>query len=129
MEPVMPRTDCLLTGPCAFRRHLPFGECTERTVVVGDHHGDTRGDRKLRIIERYFVPTLSGVHAWSLPTWSLPIRRVRIRRLPIRRVLAWVGAVLRVGVRIGRATHALVASSGNYPFPRIQRVFRGLSPQ
>ena len=30
-------TDRLLAGPRSFRRYLPFGECTERAVVVGDH--------------------------------------------------------------------------------------------
>jgi hypothetical protein len=121
---------------------LPFGECTERAVLVGDQHGDAYGDRKFSVLRRKAVlalrsagvPTLSG---WILIGWTAltvvgrhrPVRQLPASSVVVLTVVAWVGAVRRAGVRIGRAIHARMASSGNYPFPRIQRAVQGLTPQ
>ncbi|MEY4810343.1 MAG: hypothetical protein RI986_681, partial [Planctomycetota bacterium] len=43
-------------------------------------------------------------------------------------VVAWVGAVRRAGVRIGRATHARMALSENYSSPPDTTRIPGMNP-
>ena len=58
-------TDRLLAGPGPFRRYLPFGQCTERAVLVGDQHGDAHGYRKFSVFRRKLV---SGLRGAGVPT-------------------------------------------------------------
>jgi hypothetical protein len=117
---------------------LPLGECTERAVLVGDQHGDAHGDRKFNVFRRKLVPAFRGagvpsLGAWNVIVWTTltvavrlrPVRQLSASSVFVLTVVAWVGAVRRAGVRIGRATHARMALSENYSFPRIQRAFRG----
>lgn len=121
-------TDRLLAGPRPFRRHLPFGECTERAVLVGNQHGDAHWDRKFSVLKRKVISTrlsarVPSVDAGNVIAWTaLSVVGLRVVGL---RVVACVGAMLRAGIRIGRATHTRMASSGNIPLPRIQRAFPG----